>query len=1170
MGGHHRRRRVDDSSDESDDSSHDSKRVKFEGRDASVELGGDVPPSAPDSEFQTATEGNDSDGEDAKAAPDDDGNHDDGTPQPNAVLPVRSRQSKSEIPHSPGAIVRVRLTNFVTYSSAEFHPGPLLNMIIGPNGTGKSTFVLGRAKDVADFVKHGCRQAAIEIELQGRPGKRNPVITRIIKREGSKSVFHINNQTVPQKKVLELAKSYAIQIDNLCQFLPQDKVAEFAAMTPVELLKSTQRAAAPPQMLQWHEELIELRKQQKEALTNHATHKELLTSLERRHDMQREDVERMRQREQIKNRIKALEMCRPLVQLKDLSKRTSEAKKELEDAKKAEAELKEQVAPMLASANSKKEYCDLLEVAARERRKAVSAAEVAAEAAKRESKALEDKIEQLSDVLKNERKRGEAIQAEKQRCIQQINKVNRQLEEEPPEFDAAAFNERLRDIVRQIRVLEEKQRECASQHEEANESYRKKNKEIQSLEYRYTNLESQAGQQEEKLRRLSQDTYNAYQWIKKNQQEFQQPVFGPPIVECSLRDMRYADVVESYMGRSDFMAFTTQSASDFRTMQRAFAQNRWQDVTIRTCTLSLNDLRSPVSDGEVKQLGFDCWLKDLVSGPEPVLAMLCSESGLSSTPVTLREMSDAEYKTMESHPRINNWISGLNVYSVTRRREYGPGASSTRVKPVQRAKWWTNQPVDSGAKIQIEQSITRAREELTVIERTLEDVHEKKRHLSAEIHQLHAKENAIKNEKDTLQRSAMHFRGLPDKKANHEAKLQAAEEAARELRRSIQKTRNKQDKCALEQVEATIRYSECIPPLRKALEACFEADIKLQEGRSDYEMLNARNREINDSLAAMKRTAENSQAEYTRLNTTRRTVKREVEAFQRAIAGTPEEEDLRRIVGEVQEYSPVELEGAIDSGKAELDLIFEGSTDMITEFEHREICMGRLKSQIEEETTALAEVDEAIRRTRAQWEPELEKLVVQISAAFSDSFARIGCAGQVSVNKAEDPEDSYPAATQQRHAFSEEDQGSGSDFDRWSIQIMVKFRESEPLSILDAHRQSGGERAVSTIFYLMALQSLSKSPFRVVDEINQGMDPRNERMVHERMVDIACDEAEDTGRQYFLITPKLLTGLAYRDGMQVSCVLSGEFMQAEHEKLSAPRCIANAASFIRKTGLTIG
>ena len=43
--------------------------------------------------------------------------------------------------YRPGSIVRVKLANFVTYTAVEFFPGPSLNMVIGPNGTGKSTLV---------------------------------------------------------------------------------------------------------------------------------------------------------------------------------------------------------------------------------------------------------------------------------------------------------------------------------------------------------------------------------------------------------------------------------------------------------------------------------------------------------------------------------------------------------------------------------------------------------------------------------------------------------------------------------------------------------------------------------------------------------------------------------------------------------------------------------------------------------------------------------------------------------------------------------------------------------------------------------------------------------------------------------------------------------------------
>ncbi len=60
----------------------------------------------------------------------------------------------------------------------EFRPGPRLNVIIGPNGTGKSTVVcaiclglagktnvLGRAANPAEFIKHSKASAVIELEL---------------------------------------------------------------------------------------------------------------------------------------------------------------------------------------------------------------------------------------------------------------------------------------------------------------------------------------------------------------------------------------------------------------------------------------------------------------------------------------------------------------------------------------------------------------------------------------------------------------------------------------------------------------------------------------------------------------------------------------------------------------------------------------------------------------------------------------------------------------------------------------------------------------------------------------------------------------------------------------------------------------------------------------------
>lgn len=59
------------------------------------------------------------------------------------------------------------------------------------------------------------------------------------------------------------------------------------------------------------------------------------------------------------------------------------------------------------------------------------------------------------------------------------------------------------------------------------------------------------------------------------------------------------------------------------------------------------------------------------------------------------------------------------------------------------------------------------------------------------------------------------------------------------------------------------------------------------------------------------------------------------------------------------------------------------------------------------------------------------------------------------------------------------------EYDKYGIRIRVKFHSSSQLHELTVHHQSGGERSVSTMLYLMSLQELNRCPFRVVDEINQ-------------------------------------------------------------------------------------
>ncbi|KAK2804931.1 hypothetical protein FQN50_006441 [Emmonsiellopsis sp. PD_5] len=1104
------------------------------------------------------------------------------------------RGSGGKLEHRPGAIVRVKLRDFVTYTSAEFFPGPRLNMVIGPNGTGKSTLVcaiclglgwgpqhLGRAKDPAEFVKHGCSEATIEIELaKGNRYRRNPVICRTIKKEGNKSTFTINGEPASKAKVLELARSFSIQIDNLCQFLPQDKVAEFAALSPIELLHSTQRAAAPPEMIEWHENLKTLRTEQKRLLATNSTDREQLANLENRQEMQREDVERMRQRAEIQKRLERLELSRPVPTYQEARTACQEARARKKAVEKEQKELQKETEPAFKEVNDKQKYLAEINAYLEQNNASFERAEKAATEILQKITNAQDQIATLEGKVEAERKGG-AIHRENQKKYQQnVNKLKRQMEEEPVEFDAAAFTEKIRDCVRQLRDFEDQAKGAQDRKKKTAEDYRDIDNQIKRAEGRLRNLESESGRQEEKLKQVSPDTAKAWEWVKENQSKFEQKVFGPPLVECSLKDPKYADAMETLFQRNDILSFTVQCRNDFRTLQRALKDVvKVSDVSFKTSVVKLSELHAPVSDEQLRDLGFDGWAKDFLSGPEPVVAMLSSELRLHQTPIALQGISEEQH-TRVTNSTISNWVTGKQSYTVMRRREYGPSATSTRVRTVRPARHWTNQPVDVSAKAGIEQNIRELSRQRDLLQAQLDEIKEEFVTLRQNNDDAKNRKTQLEQEKASKQTALMHFKSIPTKIAQLEEKLQATEASMAGIRGVVEQLRTEQDEAALEKASAALEYQDSIEEIQAITEEILVSELLSIEAMSDLEVLKERNDEVNQALQAKNAEVVQVTQEFAQATERYNECRRE---FEELIAQIQGDEEMTEFINNiVKEKTIDQLEADIDSEKARLELTGEADSTVIQEFQDRQRRIDQLKAQLAEFNKTLDDLDKAIVEIRGKWEPQLDAFVEKISKAFSESFARIGCAGQITVDKAEDlhlhTTDHSAVVSAPTHT------ANSSDFDQWSIRIQVKFREHEALSVLDSHRQSGGERAVSTIFYLMALQSLSASPFRVVDEINQGMDPRNERMVHERMVDIACATADsdsssadggddgederkhDAGGQYFLITPKLLTDLVYKRGMKVLCIVSGEYVPKDYQKIDFGRCVATMRDVLARRG----
>ena len=992
-------------------------------------------------------------------------------------------QDAAQQKHQPGSIVRVTLINFVTYTNAEFMPGPNLNMIIGPNGTGKSTLVcaiciglgykpdnLGRAKSVSEFVKHGAKRSQIEIELAADPARHeeNPVITTRITREGNSTEFLINGKKAKKAEVAALVRSFSIQIDNLCQFLPQDRVVEFARLSPVDLLTQTQLAAAPEHMTQWHEQLKSMRKDQKTKQAEQQSATEHLKSMESRQRLQEGDVQRLRERSELQERVAALEKYRPFPAYKIAKQQWHDAKKARKTAARDQQRLEQQIEPNLRAENEKKAYLDQVTKVVDQRKRLVERAEVNAKGLGEKFEGMLDKLNGCTAEIQGVKNNMRKVREEEPRLKEQKRRHETALRNPPAEFDAAETNEKLRDYTRRIRSIEGQMSELQHQRSDLKGQGEQRQRIIEQAEARKENLNSQEGQLANKLFKVSRDSAKVWEWIQANRDRFTGEVFGPPLIECSVKDQRHANAVESMLQQGDLCAFTVTNQADFNMLSKqCYSALKLSDVNIRSSTVPLAQWRAPCSVDQLRQYGLEDWLLNLIEGPDAVLAMLCDNKFIHQTGYSSRDVSSDQYAALSAaNSPCSSWVTASSTYQINRRREYGDKATSTRVNPIRQARCFTDTPaVDRQAEADLDAQIREAEGEFEEIKQQFDELKTKSGELNAERSGLVEEKKELETEKAKRQRAVAEFAGLPVKLDAINNKLAGVEEKLREHKQEIITIVDQGDKLCLEKGQLALDHANAVEALRALHVSFIEAQILAIEAKSDFEHLQARTVEEKAMLDQCKRdVAARTREEKEALDAGKR-----LEVQCRAV-GEPEQDVEVAVFAEVENMAPDQLETEIQSVQARLEMTSGGNENIIREFEQRERKIAQKKAQLETLETELQELFTKITDIRSRWEPELDALIAQISEAFAENFARIQCAGEVAVWKDE-------------------------EFELWAVQIKVKFRENEHLSILDSHRQSGGERAVSTIFYLMALQSLARAPFRVVDEINQGMDPRNERYV---------------------------------------------------------------------------
>ncbi|MEW5302675.1 MAG: hypothetical protein WDW36_005436 [Sanguina aurantia] len=1191
----------------------------------------------------------------------------------------RKRQSSADHPpqqYGRGALMRIKVHDFMTYcGTVIIEPGPRLNLMLGPNGTGKSSFVcalciglagstklLGRADNLQDYVRRNCTSFFTEITLSGGSSARPTVVRRDVekkdrgghngdssRREGFESKWAIDGKSSTMEQVKALVSSFNIQFDNLCQFLPQDKVSAFAQMNPFQLLIETEKAIGDSALYNQHMQLIDLRKDIAIQTVECNSLSKKLKGLQEEHRKQQVAYDRFQERETLLREaslgggggdhtppcirgdgddtppcvrgdgdgtppcirgdgdgtppcirggggphtslhpggtgtthllasggdgmepgggggegtsasrlIDATPPQRQAIAWRVTAQLVPACSKATQQALcvsasnlvsvRAQAELLRKLKAHLdaktTQAELKRSLDDVRVVAghleaekAKQQEDATPTRELSVRKAKASEKQrvtmqkanaigakLDELVAQISTWdtdLRTATVALSSLQAKSNERQRRMEEARHKLEAGKKEYDNAPTSApeevtcNIAAVEGVIKELSAKRRGLYEERDQKAHTMSGLQRDLTQVQGRLAHLSNEKEQKLDQLERTPwvRNIGKLYHWVKNNPQRFKKQVYGPIVLEISsidTTDRNSAVYLDNQIGKH-LHYFVTMCREDETTLSD-------QIRVLGTTTTVLNYGKNPdvvmqYPNGHASQfagLGITATMDQLFQAPNVIKLVLAHQCKINRTYIgsTLAyDKSDEICNTTAVgsvyHPR--------GKFSVSR-SQYNPEARGMAYGSLKRAYNLGIRDGGSGEG-ELENLQRRERlliEELTTLEKDVRSLDEafskcdadekdRQRSLTDLKHKSQAHVHVRKRMADKLrtQQSAL---DRDEKSPDPLAQSPVLQARISKLTKDIIGGATKSAQMAHEQWRA---FQEAgLLDL-----AVKEADMQIRRADEVGSLLRETLRELEGRLAKARALQASAEKHY-------RSARERISGEGSCVVTPAERADLESR-GQFQRDT-AEVAAEAEAKQDSADALECNDPNVANEYRTRQRNIDTYTRQSETSTAALAAAETSLDTKQGLWLPQLKGMVEAINATFTKNFASIGCVGEIQLQE-------------------------DVDYDKFAIQIRVKFRENEDLQLLNGTRQSGGERSVSTILYLIALQGITVTPFRVVDEINQGMDPINERKVFIHLVESSCRPGTP---QCFLLTPKLLPGLPFTHDIHTLIIMNGSQIEA--------------------------
>ncbi|KAF6998114.1 hypothetical protein CFC21_014267 [Triticum aestivum] len=1008
----------------------------------------------------------------------------------------------------PGNIVEIELCNFMTYDRLVCRPGPRLNLVVGPNGSGKSSLVcaialalaadpaiLGRAASVRAFVKRGEESGHVRLSLRSQDQGRDIGITRKID-TNNKSEWLLDGATVPKKDIIDVINKFNIQINNLTQFLPQDRVCEFAKLTPIQLLEETEKAVGDPNLPVQHRQLIEWSKELRNLQVAVKQKEQTLNNLKALNAEQEKDVQRVRQRDKLLKKAELMKKKLPWLkydakkeQFQKVQEEEKIFKKKMDDAAKiwqdAKAPIEGLKKEKTTITSSMKKITNQINQNTNKRRE-VTDDEIQLSA---RLKTTLDDIEHLKRHEKN-------LQQKISKAKEGLAAAEREFQDlqpyEPPRDEMTQLTNDIGHKICGINDLKQRRKEKEWQLSQERENLRK-------CSDRLMQMESKNNKLLQALQRAGAERINeAYSWVQNNKNMFRGEVYGPVLLEVNVQSKTHAGYLESHVPNYIWRSFITQNASDRDLLVRQLKQ---YGTPILNYTGGNSIMCEPLNiTPEMKQLGITSRLDQEFDAPPAVKNVLITQASVDQSYIGTNQADQSADDVVKLG--INDLWTPRNHYRWTRSR-YG-GHLSANVDSIYPSRLFMCDVNVS--------DIEMLRSEKDEHTRNVEGMEEALKELQKEQRKLEDEEAEFRKKKE-----AIADRVRLEKKKREDIQ-----------RRIDLKRRTLEDISKEEDVESSTR--KLTDKLAKLNDDRFRALLKLKNLLGEavalkwsYTEKNMASIELDTKIWEMEKDVKKHEKDVLSASRDYENCKRITQEHKQLVLKAKQHAESVSMITDnlAKEFEKMpttieELELAIQDTESEANSMLFLNQNVLQEYQNRQREIESISTKLEDDKAECERCCSEIETTKGKWLPTLRSLVLKINDTFSRNFQEMAVAGEVSLDE------------------------HGLDFSQYGILIKVKFRQTGELQVLSAHHQSGGERSVSTILYLVSLQDLTNCPFRVVDEINQGMDPVNERKMFQQLVRAA---SQLNTPQCFLLTPKLLPDLEYSDACSILNIMNGPWIE---------------------------